>query len=177
MTLFSLAVLAAAAAAAPAPAPTAAKADPRIVPVPLSPVIPAAQRACAAKTESGLGYTALVAGAGAKPVAGDVALIRYIGYLAADGAVFDQSTAAPLPVDGVIPGFSEGLKLIPKGGLYRLCVPAAQGYGAEAAGQIPANSDLVFQVELLDKKTMAEVQAMQAAAEPAAAPAAKPTTP
>lgn len=172
MTLFSLAVLAAAAAVVPATVP--AKPDPRIIQVPLNPVIPAAQRACEAKTASGLGYTALRAAAGDKPVAGDVALIRYIGYLAASGEVFDQSAAAPLPVDGVIPGFGEGIKLVPKGGIYRLCVPSVQGYGAEAAGAIPPNSDLVFQVELLDKKTMAEVQAMQAEAAqvaPAAAPA------
>ncbi len=143
-----------------------------IIPVPLNPVIPAEQRTCAARTASGLGYSVLRAATGDKPVAGDVALIRYIGYLAASGETFDQSAAAPLPVDGVIPGFGEGLKLIPKGAIYRLCVPAAQGYGAEAAGAIPPNSDLVFQVELLDKKTMAEVQAMQAAAQAAPAPQA-----
>lgn len=164
MTVLSLAALAAA-VAAPAP-------DPRIIPLPLNPVIPAAQRTCATKTASGLGYTELRAAAGAKPVAGDVALINYIGYLAASGATFDQGMSVPLPVDGVIPGFAEGLKLVAKGGIYRLCVPASLGYGAEAAGQIPANSDLVFQIELLDKKTMAEVQAMQAEAQ--AAQGAKP---
>lgn len=157
MSLLALVALAAAA--------TTAAPDPRIIPVPLNPVIPAAQRGCDAKTASGLGYTLLRAAAGDKPVTGDIALIRYIGYLAATGETFDQSAAAPLPVDGVIPGFSEGLKLIPKGAIYRLCVPAAQGYGAEATGSIPANSDLVFQVEVLDKKTAAEVRAMQAEAE------------
>lgn len=140
-----------------------------IIPVPLNPVVPAEQRICTTKTSSGLGYSVLHGAVGDKPVAGDIALVRYIGYLAASGEAFDQSAAAPLPVDGVIPGFAEGLKLIPKGAVYRLCVPAAQGYGAEAAGSIPANSDLVFQVELLDKKTAAEVQAMRAAAQGAQA--------
>lgn len=140
-----------------------------IIPVPLNPVVPAEQRICTTKTSSGLGYSVLRGAVGDKPVAGDIALVRYIGYLAASGEAFDQSAAAPLPVDGVIPGFAEGLKLIPKGAVYRLCVPAAQGYGAEAAGSIPANSDLVFQVELLDKKTAAEVQAMRAAAQGAQA--------
>ncbi|MFT4025859.1 MAG: FKBP-type peptidyl-prolyl cis-trans isomerase [Novosphingobium sp.] len=159
--------LLAAALASAAPAP-----DPRIIPLPLNPVIPAAQRTCAVKTATGLGYTELRAAAGPKPAAGDVALINYIGYLAATGATFDQAMTAPLPVDGVIPGFAEGLKLIPTGGIYRLCVPASLGYGAEAAGQIPANSDLVFQVELVDKKTMAEIEAMQAAVQ-GGAPAAQ----
>jgi FKBP-type peptidyl-prolyl cis-trans isomerase FkpA len=101
-------------------------------------------------------------------VAGDVVLINYIGYLAASGQTFDQATRAPLPVDEVVAGFSEGVKLIPTGAVYRLCIPASLGYGARAAGEIPANSDLVFQVEVLDKKTMAEVQAMQAQAQQAA---------
>lgn len=163
MTIISLALLAAAAAASP---------DPRIIPLPLNPVIPAAQRSCEAKTASGVGYTALRSATGAKPAAGDVVLINYIGYLAAGGQTFDQAMRAPLPVDDVVPGFSEGVKLIPVGAIYRLCIPASLGYGARDAGQIPANSDLVFQVELLDKKTMAEVQAMQAQAQ-----AQRPATP
>lgn len=163
MILLTFAVLAAAATPVPNPA---------IIKLPLQPIVPAADRACSTKTASGLGYTALRAASGTKPVAGDVALIGYIGYLAATGEVFDQSQAAPLPVDGVIPGFAEGLKLIPVGGVYRLCVPAALGYGPQATGTIPANSDLVFQIELFDKKTEAEVQAMQAeAAKAQAAPA------
>lgn len=165
MTIISLALLAAAAAASP---------DPRIIPLPLNPVIPAAQRSCEAKTASGVGYTALRSATGAKPAAGDVVLINYIGYLAAGGQTFDQAMRAPLPVDDVVPGFSEGVKLIPVGAIYRLCIPASLGYGARDAGQIPANSDLVFQVELLDKKTMAEVQAMQAQAQ---TQAQRPATP
>ncbi|MDB5724844.1 MAG: peptidylprolyl isomerase [Novosphingobium sp.] len=161
MTIISLALLAAAAAVTP---------DPRIIPLPLNPIIPASQRSCETKTASGLGYTALRAATGAKPAAGDVVLINYIGYLAAGGQTFDQATRAPLAVDQVVPGFSEGLKLIPIGAIYRLCIPASLGYGAKETGEIPANSDLVFQVEALDKKTMAEIQAMQAAAQQAAPP-------
>lgn len=159
-------LLAALAAAAPiaAPVPVAPAPNPAIIKVPLQPIVPVANRSCSTKTASGLGYTTLRTATGAKPVSGDIALIGYIGYLSATGEVFDQSPASPLPVDGVIPGFAEGLKLVPVGGVYRLCVPSALGYGAEAAGSIPANSDLVFQVELFDKKTQAEVQAMQAEA-------------
>lgn len=158
MTILLLAALAAGAAAAP---------DPRIIPLPLNPIIPAAQRTCAVKTATGLGYTELRTAPGPKPVAGDIVLINYIGYLATSGATFDQAMTSALPVDGVIPGFAEGLKLVPKGGIYRLCVPAGLGYGPEATGSIPANSDLVFQVELVDRKTAAEVRAMQAEAQAA----------
>jgi FKBP-type peptidyl-prolyl cis-trans isomerase FkpA len=171
MSLLTLAALAAA-TAAPVVVPVTPPANPAIIKLPLQPIVPAVQRACTTKTASGLGYTALRSAAGAKPVTGDIALVGYIGYLSATGEVFDQSQAAPLPVDGVIPGFGEGLKLVPVGSVYRLCVPAALGYGAQATGSIPANSDLVFQVELFDKKTTAEVEAMQAeAAKGRAAPA------
>ena len=112
----------------------------------------------------------LRAGSGAKPTAGDVVLVNYIGYLAATGAVFDQGMRSPLPVNGVIPGFSQGLQTMTRSGVARFCIPAAMGYGAQASGPIPANSDLVFQIELLDFKTAAEVEAMNRAeaAEPAA---------
>lgn len=163
----------AATAAVQAPAPAAPAPNPAIIKLPLQPIVPAVHRACSTRTPSGLGYTALRTAAGARPVTGDIALVGYIGYLSATGEVFDQSPAAPLPVDGVIPGFAEGLKLLPVGGVYRLCVPAALGYGAQASPSIPANSDLVFQVELFDKKTAAEVQAMQAEAAKSAAPAGK----
>ncbi len=93
-----------------------------------------------------------------------------VGYLAASGAVFDQNMRSPLPVSGVIQGFSEGLQMIARGGVVRLCIPAAMGYGAQASGPIPANSDLVFQVELLDFRSAAEMEAMRKAQpdEPAA---------
>ena len=48
-----------------------------------------------------------------------------------------------------------------KGSTYKLCIPAALGYGAQSTGPIPANADLVFSVDLIDFKSMAEIQAMQ----------------
>jgi len=135
-----------------------------IIKVPLQPQVGTDLRACSGKTASGLGYSALREGTGPKPGKGDFVLIGYIGYLATNGQVFDQNPGTPLSLDSVIPGFAEGLQLMPRGSVYRLCVPAALGYGATGAGEaIPANSDLVFQIELIDSKTAAEVDAMRKA--------------
>lgn len=147
--------------AATPPKPPVASAQ--AIPLPLNPIIVASQRLCTAKTASGLGTMLLKPAEGVKPTKADFVLVNYIGYLAADGTVFDQGMKAAFPVDGVIPGFSEGLQLMTKGSTWRFCVPAALGYGAEVSGPIPANSDLVFQVELVDFKTGAEVEAMRAA--------------
>jgi FKBP-type peptidyl-prolyl cis-trans isomerase FkpA len=132
-----------------------------IIPLPLTPMVPASQRLCASTTASGLGYTVLRPASGAKPTAEDTVLVNYVGYLATTGAVFDQSTQSPLPVSGVIPGFSQGLEMTARTGVIRLCIPAALGYGPRASGPIPANSDLVFQVEILDFKTAAELEGMR----------------
>jgi FKBP-type peptidyl-prolyl cis-trans isomerase FkpA len=65
--------------------------------------------------------------------------------------------------------------MIPRGGVYRFCIPAALGYGKQGAGPIPADANLVFQVELLDSRTAAEVEAMrQGSAAAAPAEPAKP---
>lgn len=142
----------------------------QIIPLPLNPVVPAAQRDCAQRTASGLGYSVLKPAQGVKPTDSDYVLINYIGYLAASGATFDQAMQTPMPVGGVIPGFAEGIKLMPKGSIYRICVPAALGYGAAEQGPIPANSNLVFQVEVLDMRSAAEIEAAQKQAEGAATP-------
>lgn len=133
------------------------------IPLPLNPIVSAEQRLCSGKTASGLGTLNLKPAEGVKPAAADFALVNYIGYLAITGAVFDQSMQAAFPVGGVIPGFAEGLQLMAKGSTWRFCVPATLGYGAQQSGPIPANSDLVFQVELLDFKTAAEVEVLRAA--------------
>lgn len=151
MTIRSFALLGLVLAAAPLAAkPVPRKAGPpQIIPLPLKQIIPPIQRLCTARTASGLGYRVLRAGAGARPQ-GDVAVtVNYIGYLAASGEVFDQATGTTFALKAVIPGFSEGLALMPAGSIYRFCVPAALGYQDKEVGPIPPNSDLVFQVELL----------------------------
>lgn len=110
---------------------------------------------------SGLSVQTVKPGQGAKPTDADVVLVNYKGRLP-DGTDFDQGERVPFPVEGLVPGFSEGLKQMQRGGSYRLCIPPALGYGAKGAGdKIPANATLIFEVDLLEFKSMAEVQAMQ----------------
>ncbi|MES2042880.1 MAG: FKBP-type peptidyl-prolyl cis-trans isomerase [Pseudomonadota bacterium] len=114
------------------------------------------------ETASGLQYKVLKAGTGAaKPTDDDIVLVNYEGKLTS-GTTFDASQQpTPMAVKGVVPGFSEGLKLMNKGAKYRFWIPPALGYGDKAAGPIPANSVLVFDLELLDWKSEAEIRQMQ----------------
>jgi FKBP-type peptidyl-prolyl cis-trans isomerase FkpA len=77
-----------------------------------------------------------------------------------DGTVFDQNEQMPMAVGSVVPGFADGLVQMQRGGSYRLEIPSELAYGAEGGGPIPPNSDLVFEVTLLDFKTQAELDAM-----------------
>ncbi|RZM36985.1 MAG: FKBP-type peptidyl-prolyl cis-trans isomerase [Sphingomonas sp.] len=118
-------------------------------------------------TASGLQYKVIAPGkpGAAKPTDADVALVNYEGKLL-NGTTFDKSQQpTPFPVAGVVPGFSEGLKLMPKGSKYRFWVKPSLGYGDKAAGSIPVNSTLVFDVELLDFLPQSVVQQMQAQAQ------------
>lgn len=111
-------------------------------------------------------FTVVKEGTGPSPTDTDIALIKYKGALA-DGTVFDQQEQAPMPVGSVVPGFSQALKRMKKGGSYKIVIPPELGYGKEAkhdqSGKevIPANSDLHFDVDLLDFRSQAEVEAMQ----------------
>jgi FKBP-type peptidyl-prolyl cis-trans isomerase FkpA len=108
---------------------------------------------------------AIKEGSGPSPTGSDVPFINYVGKLA-NGKVFDHAQQAPMPLDSVIPGFAQGLQKMKAGGTYRLEIPAALGYGAvdkrDASGQevIPANSDLIFEVQLLGSVTAQQFQQM-----------------
>ena len=121
----------------------------------------AAARVCVSKSVSGLGFDVVKAGAGAMPGDADVALINYKGYVAASGAAFDDAGPVPVPVGQVIPGFAEGLKRMQRGGSYKLCIPPQLGYGDKGVGPIPANSTLVFLIDMIDFKSLAEIEAGQ----------------
>jgi FKBP-type peptidyl-prolyl cis-trans isomerase len=108
---------------------------------------------CKTAAADGLTYTVIRAGKGKKPQADSKVKVNYKGYLKADGSKFDEGEAAEFKVSGVIPGFAQGLQLMQPGGSYRLCIPAALGYGEAGTGPIPANADLVFEVDLLSFTT------------------------
>jgi FKBP-type peptidyl-prolyl cis-trans isomerase FkpA len=104
--------------------------------------------------------TNLRVGTGAEAVTGRVVAVDYTGWLysasAPDnkGTQFDTSlTGDPLVMIaggvGVIPGFSQAVVGMRVGGLRRVVVPPSLGYGNQANGSIPANSTLVFEIELL----------------------------
>lgn len=99
-------------------------------------------------------------GTGPSPTDADVVLIKYRGTLD-DGTEFDANEQAPMPVAGSVPGFSQALKRMKKGGEYKIVIPSELGYGDKENGPVPANSDLHFDVTLLDFKSQAEIQAMQ----------------
>jgi FKBP-type peptidyl-prolyl cis-trans isomerase FkpA/FKBP-type peptidyl-prolyl cis-trans isomerase FklB len=105
-------------------------------------------------TASGLEYQVLQAGTGPKPKPTDVVRVNYKGSLL-DGTVFDDSSQhggpATIPLQRVVPGWQEGIALMPVGSKYRLWVPAKLGYGEAGTqgGPIPPNATLVFDVELL----------------------------
>ncbi|MBI0474370.1 FKBP-type peptidyl-prolyl cis-trans isomerase [Sphingomonas sp. MA1305] len=111
-----------------------------------------ARRSNVVTTASGLQYQVLDPGkpGAAKPTDTDVALINYEGRLL-DGTVFDKSRQpTPMPVAGVVPGFSEAMKLMPKGSKYRVWIKPSLGYGDTAQGPIPANSTLVFDIDMIE---------------------------
>lgn len=104
------------------------------------------------KTESGLLFEVIKEGYGASPVSGNNVIIKYTGRLA-DGTVFDQTgdKTVTFPIDNLVPGFTEGLKMMKAGGKYRLFIPAHLGYGSQnVQGVIPGNSALDFTVELIN---------------------------
>lgn len=106
-------------------------------------------------TASGLQYKVIRQGNGRKPGPSDVVLVNYEGKLR-DGTVFDSSyqrrQPAAFPLQGLIPGWTEGIQLMPVGSKYRFWLPPELGYGAEGAGDgvIPPNAVLEFDVELLE---------------------------
>jgi len=104
-------------------------------------------------TKSGLQIETLKEGTGDSPKPTDTVKVHYTGKLI-DGTVFDSSVerGQPIsfPLNGVIPGWTEGLQLMKVGGKARLVIPPELGYGAAGAPPtIPPNSTLVFEVELL----------------------------
>ena len=107
-------------------------------------------------TASGLQYEIVKKADGPQPKATDVVTVHYEGRLT-DGTVFDSSiergSPIDLPVSGVIPGWVEALQLMHVGEKIKLYIPSELAYGAQSPSPaIPANSVLVFDMELLGIK-------------------------
>ena len=106
------------------------------------------------KTESGLLYEIVREGEGAKPDSADNVFVTYKLSDRKGNVIEDRSAegdTTKLNMARVIPGWAEGLKMIGKGGKIKLWVPSNLGYGSRPKGRrIPANSVLVFDVDLLD---------------------------
>ncbi|MFM2466057.1 FKBP-type peptidyl-prolyl cis-trans isomerase [Paraburkholderia sp. RL17-368-BIF-A] len=105
------------------------------------------------KLPSGVVVEHLVQGTGAQPAATDVVKVNYRGTLA-NGTEFDASAKhggpATFPLNRVIPCWTQGVQTMKVGGKAKLTCPAVTAYGSRAVGTIPPNSDLTFEVELVD---------------------------
>lgn len=111
-------------------------------------------------TASGLQYADITVGTGTTAASGSRVSVHYTGWLASSGTGFDSSVGLnpyvlTIGAGGAITGFEEGVIGMKVGGKRRLFIPAALGYGStnvyDQNGRliIPANSDLVFDVELM----------------------------
>lgn len=104
-------------------------------------------------TASGLKYKVIKQGTGKSPKATDVVTVNYEGQLL-NGNVFDSSyqrgVPAQFPLNQVIAGWTEGLQLMNEGAIYEFYIPSNLAYGdREIPNVLPANSDLIFLVELI----------------------------
>jgi len=112
----------------------------------------AAKEPGAAVMPSGLVYKSIKEGSGASPKATDTVKVNYRGTFP-DGKEFDSSKPgqpAEFPLNGVIKCWTEGVQLMKPGGKAKLTCPAPIAYGERgAAGVIPPNATLVFEIELL----------------------------
>jgi FKBP-type peptidyl-prolyl cis-trans isomerase len=104
-------------------------------------------------TPSGLQYEVITMGTGAKPTAEDQVKVHYVGRFI-DGETFESSVErgepVTMPVSQWIPGFVEAFQMMPVGSKWKLHIPSDLAYGPAGGGKIPANSVLVFDLELLD---------------------------
>ena len=105
----------------------------------------------ATKHSSGLYYIITVIGTGNNPNANSEVTVRYKGYLT-DGTIFDQtdgSSTATFGLGSLIEGWKIGIPLLKEGGAGTFFIPSALGYGSQGSGSIPANSVIIFDIELV----------------------------
>lgn len=104
-------------------------------------------------TTSGLGVIIQNPGDSVRATPESEVTVHYRGRLT-NGTVFDSSydrgEPAKFSVSGVVPGFAEGLQMIGNGGKATLYIPSDLGYGAKRTGSIPPNSNLIFDIEIIE---------------------------
>ncbi len=173
-------------------------AHPAPCPLPLSPPnvpagLPPAEGAVKVQAVFALRYVDTVVGTGAEAVPGKTVSLHYTGWLASDGTKFDSSfdhpdkqpIQLPLGAGRVIPGWDQGIVGMKQGGKRRLFIPYPLAYGVNGRPpRIPAKSDLIFDVELVDVADAAAGETFVPARPPApstppipAKPVTPPTTP
>ncbi|MES2274602.1 MAG: FKBP-type peptidyl-prolyl cis-trans isomerase [Bacteroidota bacterium] len=102
----------------------------------------------AVKDVSGLYYTIVTQGTGNYPTSGSTVTVNYVGKLL-NGTQFDANTGFKTSLGAVIRGWTIGVPKIQTGGSINLYIPSGLGYANNATGAIPANSVLVFRIDLL----------------------------
>ncbi|MEZ9537394.1 FKBP-type peptidyl-prolyl cis-trans isomerase [Shewanella sp. 10N.286.51.B8] len=107
-------------------------------------------------TGSGLQYEVIKMGEGRKPNPEDVVTVKYKGTLV-DGTVFDETTdPVRFALLTAIAGWEEGLRLMPEGSTFRFAIPSELAYGKDGAGDIPGDTALIFEVELVKSEAPSE---------------------
>ncbi len=101
------------------------------------------------RTASGLYYEDVEPGTGDPAAAGQEATVAYTGWLR-DGTVFDSGEFSfRLGLGQVVPGFDEGVVGMRVGGVRRIIIPPALGYGSQGSGPVPPNAIMIFRIQLL----------------------------
>ena len=148
--------------ATPTPAPSATVAPTTSTTLPAGTPVTGGPPAVSGETittASGLKYIDIAVGSGATPQTGQTVALTYTGWLAADGTKFDasvdhgQALSFAIGTGKVIKGWDEGVATMKVGGKRRLIIPPALAYGENGyPGVIPANAELIFDVDLLEAR-------------------------
>lgn len=104
-----------------------------------------------------LKVTDITVGTGAEATEASTVEVEYTGALTKDGSIFDSTDSrggqpAEFALNEVIPGFKQGITGMKVGGERQILIPASLGYGGQSSASIPADSDLVFNVKLINVK-------------------------
>jgi FKBP-type peptidyl-prolyl cis-trans isomerase FkpA len=105
----------------------------------------------AVETDSGLQYKVLIEGNGRKPTSKDKVEVHYRGLML-NGVTFDTSYTDDEPISfrlkNMIKGWIEGVQLMPVGSVFVFLIPPELAYGDKGSRSIPANSTLIFEIDL-----------------------------